>query len=324
MLIDGCGRKITYLRISLTDKCNLRCRYCVPPEGVTLLEHKDVLTLEEILRVATLLTGLGVNKIRFTGGEPLVRKGALSLIRDAAKISDDTVIGLTTNGVLLRENLPALIEAGVRDINISLDTLRRDVYESITGHDALDDVLDSIEKCIEYNMNVKINCVPLKGINEDDLIKLALMARENDIAVRFIELMPIGCAGALEGMSNDDVRRMLSDWLDEEKEVDPEISFGPASYVTYEGFKGRVGFISPMSHAFCSTCNRIRLTCEGKLKLCLASSDNLDLRALLRNGASDEQISSEIIKALQNKPSHHGFNDVGYSSDGRNMICIGG
>lgn len=324
MLIDGCGRKITYLRISLTDKCNLRCRYCVPPEGVTLLEHKDVLTLEEIHRVASILTKLGVNKIRFTGGEPLVRKGALGLIRDVAKIPGSPAIGLTTNGILLKENLPALREARVHDINISLDTLREDVYENITGSRALIDVLDSIKECIADGMNVKINCVPLKGINEEDLVKLALMARDKDIAVRFIELMPIGCAGTLEGISNDEVRKILCDELGEELTAGSKGDTGPASYVTYYGFKGRVGYISPMSHAFCSTCNRIRLTCEGKLKLCLASPDFLDLRALMRNNASDEDIASAITEAVKNKASHHGFNDSDYSSDGRNMICIGG
>lgn len=320
MLKDGCGRELTYLRISLTDKCNLRCRYCVPPEGVKMLDHADVLSLEEILRVTTVLTNLGISKVRFTGGEPLVRKNAVSLIRNVASLSSRPSIRLTTNGVMLNSYLPELLDAGVRDINISIDTLREDVYEKITGMRALNDVLEGAASCLKAGVRLKFNAVPIKGINEDDLIDLAGLAREEEVAVRFIELMPVGCASCCEGIPNDEVRKRISSVYGEEIPVDQGYLPGPAEYVTYEGFKGRVGFISPMTHSFCSSCNRLRLTCDGKLKLCLASPECLDLRKLLRSGASDEDIAGAIREAVMRKPASHGLK----FTDDRNMIGIGG
>ena len=319
MLTDGCGRQINYLRVSLTDKCNLRCKYCVPPEGVQRLDHADILTLEEVLRVISIMTSLGVNRVRFTGGEPLVRKNVISLIQKVSKLENAPRIGLTTNGVLLDDYIEYLVYSNVRDINISLDTLDPEVYESITGKDELSSVMRSIQSCLANGVNLKLNVVPIKGVNEEDLPGLAALARDYNVAVRFIELMPVGCARSYEGLSNDEVRKKLAEGYGTETVCEAE-GGGPATYISYPGFVGRVGFISPMTHAFCSDCNRVRLTCDGKLKLCLASPECLDVKALIRSGMSDEQIADEIKAAVLRKPVEHGLK----FTDGRNMIGIGG
>ncbi len=319
MLTDGCGREINYMRVSLTDKCNLRCKYCVPPEGVQRLDHADILTLEEVLRVISIMTSLGVNRVRFTGGEPLVRKNVISLIQKVSKLENAPRMGITTNGVLLDDYIEYLIFSNVRDINISLDTLDPEVYESLTGQDALSSVMRSIQACLVNEVNLKLNVVPIKGINEEDIVSLAALARDYKVAVRFIELMPVGCACSYEGLSNDEVRKKFNEVYGAETVCEVE-GGGPATYVTYPGFVGRVGFISPMTHAFCSACNRVRLTCDGKLKLCLASPECLDVKSLIRSGASDAQIADEIKAAVLKKPAEHGLK----FTDDRNMIGIGG
>ena len=323
MLTDGYNRSIDYLRISLTDKCNLRCKYCVPSCGVERKEHSEILTLEEVLRITDIMTLLGVRKVRFTGGEPLLRKNAVGLIKNVSKLSDAPKICITTNGVLLGDYLDFLYDASVRDINISLDTLDPVTYEAITGEDALESVFGSIRECLMKDIDLKINAVPIKGINEDDIPSLASIAKDNPITVRFIELMPLGCASAYKGVPNDEVRRKLFEVYGEEKEVQNDVN-SPARYVTYEGFTGKIGFISPVSHAFCKNCNRLRLTCDGKLKLCLASPLSLDLKALIRSGASDKDISQAITEAVLKKPEHHGFGAEGYTAGPDNMIGIGG
>ena len=320
MITDGCGRHITYLRVSLTDKCNLRCKYCVPPEGVKMLDHEGILTHEEMLKIISILVSLGVDKVRFTGGEPLVRKGAMNLIRNVSLLQETPKLCLTTNGVMLEQYLPELLEAGVRDINISLDTMRAPVYEKITGRAELDNVLNAIDACYDAGVNLKINAVPLKGINEEDIPVLAALARDRKIDVRFIELMPIGCASSCEGIPNAEVKAMLASVYGDSVSADDGEAGGPAEYVRFEGFKGRAGFISPMTHAFCSECNRIRLTCDGMLKLCLASPECLDVKTLIRSGMSDEQITEEVKNAVLRKPAKHGLK----FTDGRNMIGIGG
>lgn len=320
MLTDGFGRKIDYLRISLTDKCNLRCRYCVPQCGVDKLEHGKILSFEEIVRIADVLVSLGITKIRFTGGEPLVRRDAVSVIRDVASLRPDLSVGLTTNGILLKEYLPDLYKAGVRNINISIDTLNEKRYESICGINSLTRVLDSASSCIDMGMRLKINTVLVKGLNDCDIPDLASLAADEDIVVRFIELMPVGCGALFEGIPNDQVKDILTAVYGKAVPVERKEHQGPAEYVKFKGFCGEVGFISPMSHAFCSRCDRIRLTCEGKLKLCLASPDCLDLRELLRSGASDEDLAEAIRGALMRKPRDHGYR----FTDHRNMIGIGG
>ena len=322
MLTDGLGRELTYLRISLTDKCNLRCKYCVPSCGVERMPHDEILTLEEVLKLTDIFTKLGVTKVRFTGGEPLVRKNVISLIQNVSKLTNSPKICITTNGVLLSDYIDYLYYSSVHDINISLDTLDPLTYASITGQDAIAQVFDSIRECLNLGVNLKINAVPLKGINEEDIPALAALSRDYDMSVRFIELMPVGCASSYTGISNDEVRRKLDEVYGEG--VEDGEGNGPATYVSYNGFRGKIGLISPMSHSFCSSCNRLRLTCDGKLKLCLASPLSLDLKSLLRSGASDEDISHAIKEAVLNKPAHHEFNSEGFVSQAGNMIGIGG
>ena len=344
-LVDSCGRTMDYLRISLTDKCNLRCRYCMPKEGISPLSHADVLTLEEIQRVAAVLTELGIRKIRVTGGEPLVRRNAMELVRHLTGLPSKPEIVMTTNGVLLEEHLPTLMELGVRKINISLDTLDRKTYQELTGRDALDRVLHSIEKALSMGFTVKLNVVPIRGINDGEIEALAGMAKEKDLTVRFIELMPMGCAKGLSGIPGDELLERLiktygkaetADYdqqintrcentsFSEDRHVKKALQNGPARYVHFQGFKGPIGFINPLSHQFCRECNRLRLTVDGKLKLCLFYPDGPDIKELFRVGCTDEELKEEIRRAVLRKPERHEFSPGKAAAEARNMVQIGG
>ena len=359
---DSYGRKITYLRISLTDKCNLRCRYCMPPEGVPQLSHSEILSLEEVSRVAGLLTEMGIDRIRLTGGEPLVRRGIGNLIRELYALPAKPKLALTTNGVLLADRLEAFAAAGLRSVNISLDTRDPETFRKLTGVDRLEQVERAIDRAVSLGFSVKLNCVPIRGINDGELAALAEYAREREIAVRFIELMPIGCAGDFRGVSRAELLELLekefgraelpgrSESAAPEKENvapsgkksatpsgmerDNESSDtsskmnadGPAEYVHFPGFKGDVGFISPLSHTFCDKCNRIRLTASGQLKLCLYYPDGLDVKKLIRGGCTDEELKEEIRRAVLAKPKCHNFTDRqdAGNKEQRTMNQIGG
>ena len=342
-LIDAFGRKIDYLRISLTDRCNLRCRYCMPEEGIASIPHREILTLEEVYRITRVLTELGIRRIRITGGEPLVRKNVMHLIRQLATLPEKPELALTTNGVLLAEYLPELAEAGLRSVNISLDTMDRDTYRSLTGVDGLEQVLQALEEAIRSGFQVKLNVVPIRGVNDKELLRLAELARERDVTVRFIELMPMGCAMKMQGVPGEEIlQRMESEWgtflsvREEEREGQPgeakeepnsneEIGpHGPARYVRFPDFQGKIGLIDPMSHSFCSSCNRVRLTADGRLKLCLYYPDGPDLRKLLRNGCSDDELKEAIREGILFKPERHSFTRPGKDRDRRNMNEIGG
>ena len=325
-LRDEYERKIEYLRISLTDKCNLRCKYCMPAEGISHLAHSDVLTLEEILRVTGVLCRMGVRKVRLTGGEPLVRKNAISLIRRIGELPEKPELAMTTNGVLLEEHLEALSDAGLRSINLSLDTLDRETYRELTGVDALERVMGSLEKAEALGFQVKLNVVPVRGVNDKELTELAALAKEREISVRFIELMPIGCAKELQGIPAEEIARRLETVYGKGTPVTGArgAGSGPASYLQFPGFRGRVGFISPMSHTFCSECNRLRLTVDGRLKLCLYYPDGADLRTMLRSGCSDEELEKEIRRAVLRKPEHHSFQRVDQKIEKKSMVQIGG
>jgi len=322
---DGYGRKITYLRISLTDKCNLRCRYCMPPEGVPLLSHEEILSLEEVSRVAGLLTEMGIERIRLTGGEPLVRRGIGTLIRELSALPTKPELALTTNGVLLADRLEAFAAAGLRSVNISLDTRDPETFRRLTGTDALEQVERSIDRAVALGLSVKLNCVPVRGFNDRELAALAEYARDRDIAVRFIELMPIGCAGNYRGVRRDEILESLEREFGRAERRDSS-GEGPAEYVHFQGFRGDVGFISPMSHTFCAQCNRIRLTASGQLKLCLYYPDGLDVKKLIRAGCTDEELKEEIRKAILQKPKCHNFTDrlQDGQKEQRTMNQIGG
>ncbi len=322
---DGFGREIDYLRISVTDKCNLRCKYCMPQNGVDNIPHGNVLSLEELYRVVRIMEPLGIKKLRFTGGEPLVRKNLAKLIGDVNSIPGIEDIAMTTNGVLLRENLDALARAGLRRVNISLDTCDRQTFERITGYDGLERVMNAIYAASEAGMQVKLNCVPCRELNGDGIDALAQLARDKRLDVRFIELMPIGCGRSFHGIASEEILAGLKAKYGPCKEAPCERRGETARYYLFDGFLGRIGFISPMSHKFCSDCNRVRLTVEGRLKLCLHYNDGIELKPLLRGGKSDEEIRERILAAVRRKPQAHAFSKHdGSNADKRKMVQIGG
>lgn len=305
-MIDGCGRTIDYLRISVTDRCNLRCRYCMPQGAVSSVPRGEVLTLEEIARVAIVMARMGLRKVRLTGGEPLVRRNVTVLLRQLHETEGIRELALTTNGVLLKPLLPELTDCGLNAVNISLDTLDADVYRRITGSDALKAVLEGLYAAYDRGLRVKLNCVPCRELNPGAPLRLAGIARERAIDVRFIELMPIGQGRLFTGVPSEEILDQLSRAFGAARPL-PYRGEGPARYYAFDGFQGRIGFISPMTHRFCADCNRLRLTSEGWLKLCLYYRDGIDLRTLLRSGASDAELTQAIAKALANKPRQHGF-----------------
>ncbi|MCR4656929.1 MAG: GTP 3',8-cyclase MoaA [Lachnospiraceae bacterium] len=333
---DGFGREIDYLRISLTDKCNLRCSYCMPKEGIKQLGHDDILTYEEIWRLVSLMADMGIRKIRLTGGEPLVRKNITGFIRKLKEIPGICEVAVTTNGTLLPSLAYDLKEAGLDRMNISLDTLRSTAFKEMTGKDLLSEVKRGIKAVRETGIPMKLNVVPVKGVNDTEAVRIAEFAQSEGIDLRFIELMPIGCASSLKGVSVSELIRIFEDRFGEAKELGDngkDIAPGPSVYYSFKNYKGRIGFISPLSRPFCASCNRIRLTAEGFLKLCLQYSDGADLKTPLRDGRSDEEISELIEEAVAKKPSGHSFNreDFGDGSDRqadnleyRRMVQIGG
>ena len=342
---DAYGRKIEYLRISLTDKCNLRCKYCMPAEGIGLMKHSEVLTLEEICRTARVLTEMGVCRIRLTGGEPLVRRGIVGLMQSLQELPAHPELAMTTNGVLLADRLEELVSVGLQSVNISLDTRNRDVYRELTGTDGFEAVERSIDLALQMGLPVKLNCVPIRGINDGELADLAEYARDRKIDVRFIELMPMGCAREYRGVSESEILEMLEKRFGEAETLteqgadannisgnamDSDVPIGtadhrgPARYVHFRGFQGRVGFISPLSHAFCSECNRLRLTVDGRLKLCLYYPEGLDVKQLLRSGCTDEELMTSIRGIIMLKPERHEFCETKSAKERRSMYEIGG
>ena len=324
-MLDQFGREISYLRISVTDRCNLRCRYCMPAQGVTWMDHSAILTYEQIVRIVRASAALGIKKVRLTGGEPLVRKGLAGLV-DALKAIDGIAsVTLTTNGLLLVEQLPDLLQAGLDGINLSLDTLDRAQFAHITRRDTLPQALAGLEAALAApGLRVKVNCVPT-GENDDQLIPLAELARSRRLDVRFIELMPIGLGSALPRRTEQEVREILERTFGPALPCPQGGGDGPGRYLTFAGFTGRVGFISAMTHQFCSGCNRVRLTAAGFLKTCLQYDQGVDLKALLEAGADDAALQAAIGEAIRSKPaSHHFGGDKQAADEGRNMNQIGG
>ena len=325
-MLDCRGRDIHYLRISVTDRCNLRCVYCMPAEGVEWVEHSEILTYEEILRLARLFARLGIDRIRLTGGEPLARRGLDGLIAGLKAIPGIRRLALTTNGVLLAGQLPRLTAAGLDAVNLSLDTLDRGQYAAITRRDCLPQALEGIAAARAVpGLDVKINCVPT-GDNADQWVPLAALTRETPaLDVRFIELMPIGLGRSLPRRTEGQVLARLEEAFGPALLCPQEAAGGPSRYVTFSGFAGRVGFISALSHQFCGGCNRVRLTAQGLLKPCLQYESHTDLRALLRSGADDRALLEVMERAIYQKPACHHFDAPACPEDeGRNMNQIGG
>ena len=324
---DGFGRQIDYLRMSVTDRCDFRCVYCMA-KNMTFLPRQQVLTLEELQRLATLFVGQGVRKIRLTGGEPLIRPGIVDLCRHIAALPGLRELVMTSNGSQLQRLARPLVDSGVKRMNISLDSLDRERFRAITRNGDLDQVLRGIEAASTAGFDrIKLNCVVMKGRNFDEVLPLVQYAIDLGIDITFIEEMPLGEVGRSRGESfcaSDEVRALIASrhaLLDS-----AENSGGPARYVRLAQHpQTRIGFISPNSHNFCASCNRVRMTVEGRLLLCLGQEDSLDLRGLLRRYPLDDQpIVSAVQQALRGKPLRHDFDAGGEVQILRFMNMSGG
>ena len=325
-MFDRWGRNIRYLRLSVTDRCNLRCRYCMP-DGVEKQLHDAILSYEEFLRLAGLFAQCGVDTVRVTGGEPLVRRGVEQLVAGLKATPGIRHVALTTNGVLLAEQLPALRAAGLDSVNISLDTLSPETFQRITARDAFPAVWQGIRAALDSGLPVKLNCVPQVGVNEGELEELAALAKTLPLEVRFIEMMPIGFGAAMPCLSGPEVlARLQRRWpelapMPEKPEA--EFALGPAVYYKVPGWKGSVGFIAAVHGKFCAGCNRVRLTSQGFLRPCLASEAGCDLRTPLRSGVSDGELLALIRNTIREKPLEHHFGETGTPAT-RGMYRIGG
>ena len=322
-MFDSTRRDIHYLRLSVTDLCNLRCRYCMP-DGVEKLEREAVLTYEEFLRLAALFAQCGIDTVRVTGGEPLVRKNVAQLVAGLKAIPGIRKVTMTTNGILLAQQLPALLAAGLDSVNISLDTLRPEVFRQITARDEFAAVQAGLQAALESGIPVKLNCVPQAGVNEGELEDLAALAENRPLQVRFIEMMPIGYGAAMPCISGPELRqRFARRWPEMQPLTEAAFGDGPAVYYTVPGWQGSIGFIAAVHGKFCASCNRVRLTSQGFLRPCLASEAGCDLRALLRSGADDTQLLAAIRETIWAKPREHHFEDSSMPAT-RGMYRIGG
>ena len=326
-MIDQCGRNIDYLRVSVTDRCNLRCIYCMPKEGLRLVDRCEILSREEIIRICKVMAQLGIKKIKLTGGEPLVRQGVPSLVENLKALPGIEKVTLTTNGSLLAPQMELLARAGLDGLNISLDTLDAACFQKITRRDELSMVKEGIKAALSFpKISVKINCVPL-GLEEQDLCEIAAIGKDAPIHVRFIEMMPIGFGREFRGMSEEEVVSLLEKKFGKMTPYTGEsLGNGPCHYYNIDGFTGKIGFISAISHKFCRECNRIRLTSQGYLKTCLQYTAGRDLRRILREGGSDEDLKKEILEALKEKPVGHEFLEKEKKDDTENLCMsqIGG
>lgn len=326
-LIDGFNRPITYLRISVTDKCNLRCVYCMPETGLPWLRREEILTYEEIAEIVKAAALAGVRSVRLTGGEPLVRRDLARLVSAIAAIPGIDDIALSTNGLLLAEQLPGLMAAGLRRVNLSLDTLRPDRFEAIARRPGLDFVLAAINAVVDARMlPLKINCVVMRGRNDDEIAAFAAMTRDRPIYVRFIEVMPV-----LENVELQRDAYVSSEEILERLAADGELhpvtgpgGNGPARYFAFAGAAGAVGVISPLSHDYCERCNRVRLTADGRLRLCLFGDHAVDLRGPLRRGAGTEHLAGLFRSAMLIKPERHHLRLGETASQMRAFSEIGG
>ncbi|MCX6388076.1 MAG: GTP 3',8-cyclase MoaA [Solirubrobacterales bacterium] len=326
-LIDGHGRPISDVRISVTDRCNFRCQYCMPAEGLPWLDRADILTFEEIQRLVGLLASMGVASARLTGGEPLVRKDLPLLVEMLASTPGLDDLALTTNGYLLERDAEALVRAGVNRFNVSIDSLERDRFYQLTRRDSLAQVLRGLEVLASFPEAhpIKVNAVALKGVTEQEILPFAKFAMEHPYEVRFIEFMPLDADRSWSSeqvLSGKEIRSILSEHY-ELVEIPREES-ATARVFTFADGQGRLGFIDPVSEPFCSDCNRIRITAEGRLRTCLFSIGETDLRDPMRAGASDDDLEELIRNAVWKKELKHRVGDAGFVQPARSMSGIGG
>jgi cyclic pyranopterin phosphate synthase len=330
-MLDKYKRNINYLRVSITDRCNLRCTYCRPKEGISLKGHEDILRYEQILRVVGQAVKMGFIKVRITGGEPLVRRGFVEFVQRLKKIEGLEDISLTTNGILLERFAKDIFAAGVKRINISLDSLDADRFREITGGGNLDDVLRGIDAADRAGFApIKINTVVIRGFNDDEALEFARLAMKKPYQIRFIELMPVSMVNInqpREFMPNAELlKRIQKHFRLEESGKKKQSADGPARIFSLAGGAGEIGFINPVSDHFCSTCNRLRLTADGKLRACLLNESEVDLKEALARNCSDEELAGFIGRAIMLKPEKHDLDctDRNLKKCYRDMSDIGG
>lgn len=327
MLLDPFKRRINYLRISVTDRCNLRCTYCMPEAGVSLIPHEEILTYEELLRIVRIFAKEGISKIRLTGGEPLIRRGIIQFISELARIKGIKDLSLTTNGILLKDFAQDLQVAGLKRVNISLDSLIRERFFKITRRDAFDKVWAGVEEALRVGLSpVKLNMVAIRGVNDDEIESFAQLTLKLPLSIRFIEYMPLGNGKEWEEtdfFSIDQIKNRLEK-MGRLIPIPSNPWDGPAKRFQLEGAIGEIGFIGAVSSHFCEDCNRLRLTPDGKIRTCLFSDHEIDIREIMRNGGTDQELKSRLLAALQLKPERHFINHPQFKKCQRNMSAIGG
>jgi cyclic pyranopterin phosphate synthase len=326
-LFDGHGRRIGDLRVSVTDRCNFRCQYCMPAEGLPWLERSEILTFEEVQRLVGLFASMGVGDVRLTGGEPLVRKDFPRLVSMLAGIDGLNDLSVTTNGYLLERDAAALVEAGIDRVNVSIDSLQRDKFFQMTRRDALPQVLRGLDALAAHPRvhPIKVNAVAMRGFTEDEALRFADFARSTAFQVRFIEFMPLDAdhAWSPDSVLTGEELRSLIHAVHPLEELPREPS-ATARVFRFADGRGEIGFINPVSEPFCADCNRVRLTAEGKLRTCLFSLHETDLRDPLRSGASDEEIEKLIRDSVWRKELKHHVGEKGFRQPARSMSAIGG
>ena len=321
---DGFGRRITYARLSLTDRCNFRCIYCMPREGLPFIPHERISSYEEMLRFAGIMASLGIARFKVTGGEPLCRKGAVECIRSLAALPRVAEVTLTTNGALLAPHLGELAGSGLSAVTFSCDALDRKTFAAITRTGITPDgITAAMARAASLGLRVKINTVPLKGYNEKELIPLARFALERGYQIRFIELMPVGKGRTLAGVPQEDLFAAMEREFGPLAPVRERTGNGPAVVYAAKGYTGSIGFIAALSGRFCGSCNRVRLTSTGFLKTCLCHEAGVDLGTPARDGATDRELGDIILRAVAEKPSGHTFSFT-EGVEGFYMNSVGG
>ncbi len=324
---DKNHRTISYLRLSITDRCNLRCMYCMPESGVQFIPHRDILTYEEMLHLVELTAQRGIRKVRVTGGEPLVRKGFVGFLEKLCRIDRLEEVSLTTNGVLLKQYAADIRKCGICRVNVSMDSLRPDRFQRITGKDCYQQVWEGIEESERVGFDpIKINVVAIKGVNDDEILDFAHLAMQKPYHIRFIELMPIGDGNGWRPerfMSTDEIYARL-EAIGTLTPAKSNPYDGPAQRYKVDGGLGEIGLIGALSHHFCAVCNRLRLTAEGNLRGCLFSDQETDLKTPLREGRGDDAVLRLIEETIENKPKDHGLLTQGPRKCMRRMYSIGG
>jgi cyclic pyranopterin phosphate synthase len=326
-LRDGHGRLIGDVRVSITDRCNFRCQYCMPAEGLPWLERAEILSYEEIARLVGLLASMGVHDVRLTGGEPLVRRDVPRLVEMLSRIDDVRDLSVTTNGFLLERDAAALVAAGVNRFNVSIDSLQRDRFFEITRRDALPQVLRGLEALAAFPQAhpIKVNAVAIRGFTEEEVLPFAAFARREPYEVRFIEFMPLDGDRAWtpdQVLTGEEIRAAIH--AAHPLEPEPREPSATARVYRFADGHGRIGFVNPVSEPFCADCNRVRLTADGRLRTCLFSLNETDLRGPLRAGASDDELEQVVRDAVWRKELKHRVNEPGFVQPARTMSAIGG